>query len=59
MLMKKGMDIPSPFVFGFRYVQMLLPEQVKQLIGAKRAQKIDGKIIKKDDKIIQVLFADR
>ena len=44
--MKKGMDIPSPFVFGFRYVQMLLPEQVKQLIGAKRAQKIDGKIIK-------------
>lgn len=53
------MDIPSPFVFGFRNVQMPLPEQVKQLIGAKRAQKIDGKIIKKDDKIIQVLFADR
>lgn len=43
----------------FKYVQMLPPEQVKQLIGAKRAQKIDGKIIKKDDKIIQVSFTNR
>lgn len=43
----------------FKYVQMLPPEQVKQLIGAKHAQKIDGKIIKKDDKIIQVSFTNR